>query len=425
MNESATEPELNRTPRRQLRPREKWLLAGMAVLAIFALLFGSEVSGRVTAWLVLRSEKPTPNTVIDLAAKLRNPAPFLERLWRTDRIPHRLLAMSFIKQHVQADPALFAQMEPMILEAVSDPYLQVRTWALETLEAERDARLLPLARAQLRDADSHGRLLGLTLLREQGSAKLVPLAIPLLDDPDPAVIVAAANTLRRWTGQDFGIRTAQAVQASNDISGKADLAGAQALVLGVRRWKEWWESHRSDYANQAGEPAESTALRRLPTEDRVLEDLAGKPVRLSDFKGKVVLVNFWDSETTPNMNDMSALSELQQRHPDRVVVLGISLETSLCERSCAFEHAGAAHHQVNLPELRNLLLARAKDKGINYRILIDRTGAVGRSFDDDELANNVLLDVDGFICRRFVGTRPVPVLEAMVEEAAKMDSVGR
>ena len=408
-----------------MRPREKWLLAGATVLGIFALLFGSEVSRRVTTWLVLRSEKPTPNTVIDLAAKLRNPAPFLERLWRTDRIPHRLLAMSFIKQHVQADPALFAQVESLVLAAVSDPDLEVRTLALETLEAKQDPRLLPLAKAQLRDADSHGRILGLTVLRKQGSANLVPVVIPLLGDPDPAVIVAAANTLRYWTGQDFGIRTAQVIRASNEVFGKTDLAGAHGLTIGVQRWKEWWESHRADYADQPSEPPKPAALHRLPTKDRVFEDLTGKPVKLSDFKGKVVLLNFWDSETLPNMNDMSALSELQQRHPDRVIVLGVCLETSLCERSCAFEHPGAAHHEVNLPELRKLLLATAKDKGINYRILIDPSGAVGRAFDDNELANNVLLDMDGFICRRFVGARPAPVLEAMVEEAAKMDSVGR
>lgn len=416
MNNSLPEQNLEPAPGRKLKSREKWLLAGAAVLGIFALLFGGGISRAVTAWLVLHSEKPAPATVTELAAKLRNPASFLERLWRTDKIPHRVLAISVIKDRVRTDPAFFAQVEPLVLGAVADPDLEVRTLALETLELKGDARLLPLAKAQLQDADSHARLLGLELLRKRGSAKYVPLVIPLLNDPDHAVIVAAAGTLRHWTGQDFGIRIAQ---LSSEPTAKGTLAS------GVQRWNEWWASHSSDYPNQPAEPVQSTPVRRLPTEDRVFEDLAGKPVRLSEFKGKVVLLNFWDSETLPNMNDMSALSELQRRLSDRVVVLGISLETSLCDRSCAFEHAGAAHHEVDLGELRKLLLATAKDKGINYRILIDPTGAVGRAFDDDELANNVLLDMDGFIYRRFVGARPAPVLEAMVKEAAKMGSIGK
>ena len=61
--------------------------------------------------------------------------------------------------------------------------------------------------------------------------------------------------------------------------------------------------------------------------DFTLSDLNGKPYRLSDLRGKVVLVNFWATWCTPCRREMPDLDKLQARFATQgLVVLSISDE---------------------------------------------------------------------------------------------------
>jgi cytochrome c biogenesis protein CcmG/thiol:disulfide interchange protein DsbE len=55
-----------------------------------------------------------------------------------------------------------------------------------------------------------------------------------------------------------------------------------------------------------------TSLRGSPAKDFQFT-LDGKPARLSDFRGKVVLVNFWASWCPPCVDEAPGLNQLQQR----------------------------------------------------------------------------------------------------------------
>jgi len=64
-----------------------------------------------------------------------------------------------------------------------------------------------------------------------------------------------------------------------------------------------------------------------PTQARF--DVAGvkSPVKLSQFKGKVVLVNFWATWCTPCIEELPTLTDLQASHrSDGLVVLAMSVE---------------------------------------------------------------------------------------------------
>jgi cytochrome c biogenesis protein CcmG, thiol:disulfide interchange protein DsbE len=63
-----------------------------------------------------------------------------------------------------------------------------------------------------------------------------------------------------------------------------------------------------------------------PTFDTL--DIEGRPQRLADYKGKVVLVNIWATWCEPCRNEMPQLDKLyQSRKIDGLVVLGISDES--------------------------------------------------------------------------------------------------
>lgn len=55
-------------------------------------------------------------------------------------------------------------------------------------------------------------------------------------------------------------------------------------------------------------------------------DSQGKPVRLSDYQGKWVVINYWATWCKPCLSEMPALNKLQEEHPEKVVIIGVSFD---------------------------------------------------------------------------------------------------
>lgn len=59
----------------------------------------------------------------------------------------------------------------------------------------------------------------------------------------------------------------------------------------------------------------------------VLQDVQGKTQRLSDYRGKWVLVNLWATWCPPCLNELPELNALHKAHKDKdLVVIGIAME---------------------------------------------------------------------------------------------------
>lgn len=63
---------------------------------------------------------------------------------------------------------------------------------------------------------------------------------------------------------------------------------------------------------------------RRPAPNFVLADYDGKAVRLSDFRGKTVLLNFWATWCTTCEAEMPDMQRLAEEHPDDFVVLAVN-----------------------------------------------------------------------------------------------------
>lgn len=107
-----------------------------------------------------------------------------------------------------------------------------------------------------------------------------------------------------------------------------------------------------------------------------LQDLAGKPVSSEDFKGKVVVVDFWATWCPPCREEIPGYIALQEKYgPQGLVIVGVSLDQAGPEVVKAF----AAKAGINYP------LVMGDDKivtdfggveGIPTTFLIDRRGQV-------------------------------------------------
>src|SRR6266511_469252 len=409
--------------------RLKWLLLLLIGVGLASILFRRPVQDALLLRSLLRADAPSETAFHELADRAGDPFPLLQRVWNTQKVLHRALVALYLKENAGAHPELYRRAKPLLLSAAFDVDASVRELALATLAQQKHSELPRLAIALLRDLDPEMRLLGLQYLRKQEPATALPVVFQSLDDPDPRVITSADSALRNWTKQDFGVRINQALSNPAGATNAAvDPANLKIIQNGVQHWKEWWADHKRDYAtNPVPAPPESNPPSRLPAADFALNDLSGRTVRLSEFKGKGVLLNFWTTWCTSCLIEIPDLIELQKKNAERVVVLGISLDgqTEVDEHGhLVGEHSdkaqghdeAEAHDKIDLAEIRAKVEQFVKDKGINYRVLLDPRSEVGRRFNGGELPTTVLIDPEGYVRRRFLGGRAVGVFEAMIQE---------
>jgi len=76
------------------------------------------------------------------------------------------------------------------------------------------------------------------------------------------------------------------------------------------------------------------------------EDMQGKTHRLSDYRGKWVLVNFWATWCPPCLSEIPELNSLHDAHHDKdLVVIGIAMDYRSSKSVANFAEA----HKISYP----------------------------------------------------------------------------
>jgi thiol-disulfide isomerase/thioredoxin len=108
--------------------------------------------------------------------------------------------------------------------------------------------------------------------------------------------------------------------------------------------------------------------------DFTLRDLDGKPVSLSDYRGRWVVINFWASWCSPCIRELPELVKYQANNPDAQVI-GINFE----ETSSAESKAFLQPFDINFPNLKigdKPLVPLEPLDGLPTTIIIDPAGEV-------------------------------------------------
>lgn len=80
-------------------------------------------------------------------------------------------------------------------------------------------------------------------------------------------------------------------------------------------------------ASTAGSVARESTQVGAQASDFTLRDLDGRQVHLSDYTGKVVLIDFWATWCVPCAAELPSLQKLyQERSGDGFVILGVSMD---------------------------------------------------------------------------------------------------
>ncbi|MBL8137896.1 MAG: TlpA family protein disulfide reductase [Acidobacteria bacterium] len=131
-----------------------------------------------------------------------------------------------------------------------------------------------------------------------------------------------------------------------------------------------------------------------PATDFTLPALDGKKVSLSQFKGKVVLLNFWATWCGPCKAEIPGFVELQQQYKNDLVILGLSVDDP-ADKARAF----ADQYKVNYPMVL----------GLGHDEIQDAYGPIYG------IPASFLISRDGKVCKRHLGIAPKSQFEREIK----------
>jgi cytochrome c biogenesis protein CcmG/thiol:disulfide interchange protein DsbE len=137
----------------------------------------------------------------------------------------------------------------------------------------------------------------------------------------------------------------------------------------------------------------NTSGRKLAPEFS-LKDVDGRTVRLSDYRGKVVVLDFWATWCSPCRTEIPWFTEFERRNKDRgFAVLGVSMDDD------------------GWPVVKPFL----KDLKVNYRVMLGDDHTADMYGGIDALPTTFIIDRDGRIAATHVGLAGKEEFEDAIE----------
>src|ERR1700761_7541406 len=131
----------------------------------------------------------------------------------------------------------------------------------------------------------------------------------------------------------------------------------------------------------AASMAAAPSILGKPAPDFVLRGLDGRNLRLSEYRGQVVLVNFWARSDGDSRQQIPALDRINITYQRAgLVVLGVSVDEDL-RRSKEF----------------------AASMGVSYHILFDTGTEIGKDYFLQKMPMTILVDRSGVVRYSAVG----------------------
>jgi thiol-disulfide isomerase/thioredoxin len=121
----------------------------------------------------------------------------------------------------------------------------------------------------------------------------------------------------------------------------------------------------------------------MPADDFALSSLGNANVKLSEYRGKVVFLNFWATWCPPCRSEMPSMERLYLK----------------------LKAGGLEILAVDLQEPKDTVQKFVRDNGITFTVLLDTAGGVGGDWGAQSIPTTYLIDRKGGILARAIGGR--------------------
>lgn len=123
----------------------------------------------------------------------------------------------------------------------------------------------------------------------------------------------------------------------------------------------------------------------------------GSELKLSDYKGKIVIIDFWATWCPPCRRGIPDLIDIQKKYSEQVVIIGISLDT----------------------ETKPDVMPFIKQYGINYPIVYGNMEVVQSYGNIQAIPTSFIVDQNGQIVDKHVGLVDKAAYLSKIEELLK------
>jgi thiol-disulfide isomerase/thioredoxin len=154
----------------------------------------------------------------------------------------------------------------------------------------------------------------------------------------------------------------------------------------------------------ATKSAKSAATALAPAPNVSFQDLDGKTVNLADYRGKVVLVNFWATWCEPCRTEIPELIEFQDKYgPKSYTTLGVAMDQE--GRSVVAPFVAKPQFDVN-----------GQKTAMNYPVLIGNDDIAAKFGGIIGLPTSFLVSKDGKVVRRVIGPIDDQTMDKLIQQ---------
>lgn len=138
---------------------------------------------------------------------------------------------------------------------------------------------------------------------------------------------------------------------------------------------------------------QSAVQKGSPAPDFEIKYPDGRKVRLSDLRGKAVLVNFWATWCPPCRAEVPEIQNAYEK----------------------YKAGGFVVVAVNVQESTSAVAKFMKEYGMTFTVAIDSSGAIGRLYRVSGIPASFFVDRDGIVREIFVGSLTSADLERLYD----------
>ncbi|MBA4537542.1 redoxin domain-containing protein [Bacillus aquiflavi] len=128
-----------------------------------------------------------------------------------------------------------------------------------------------------------------------------------------------------------------------------------------------------------------------------LTTLNGEKVKLSDYRGKKVILNFWATWCPPCIAEMPHMQNFYENNKDQgIEIVAVNLTKS--EKG-----------ETNVADF-------SKKYSLTFDILLDKEGDIGMQYQAFTIPTSYIIDQNGMIIKKIVGPMDEPMMENLTKE---------